>query len=440
MSNLPATQGLSRTGSFDEDLILIDRRQLKGLIRDMGESLIVIGHDACISFVNKSTLKLLDYETDEIVGAPLGRFIADDNLDFFRALRDLITKGPIRDFRLDYLSKENIRVPVSVNGSALRDDSGGFLGIIIVARDMRDVLGLIRELEDSKHGLEGKVKARTKELEAAYSELGRAQAELLRKEKLASIGQLAAGLAHEINNPTAFILGNIGTFESYVTDIFALLKKYGEAASVLSGADAAIRLEEAEELKKKFDIDFIVKDMADLIGETRYGVERIMGIISDIRAFSHIDSMEVAYADINDALENTIRLAENGISPGAIVSKDLGDIPKVKCNCGELNQAFMNMLVNAIQAIGDHGEVKVRTWRDGLNIFIEIKDTGCGISDDHIQRIFDPFFTTKDVGKGKGLGLSIAYSIIKRHSGEIFVESKAGGGTAFTISLPVEDI
>ena len=260
---------------------------------------------------------------------------------------------------------------------------------------------------------------------------------------MASIGQLAAGVAHEINNPTGYILSNLNSLVKYTN-------RYSEYISILNAAvvdladsgekDVDAILDMLEKKRKALKLDYVIEDTKQLIRETTEGAERIQRIVQDLKSFSHVDDTEYKPSNINEGLESTINIAWNELKYKATVKREYGDIPKVKCNLGQLNQVFINMLVNAAQAIEKQGEITVRTWCDGKYVNVSIADTGSGIPKEKIDRIFEPFFTTKEVGKGTGLGLSIAYDIVKKHAGEIEVASEVDKGTTFTIKIPVQKV
>jgi PAS domain S-box-containing protein len=280
-----------------------------------------------------------------------------------------------------------------------------------------------------------------RELENAYAELKSAQSKVLQQEKMASIGQLAAGVAHEINNPIGFIMSNFSTLQKYLDRLSAFIKAQSEAIheniNDTEKQGTGERGNRIKELKKSLKIDYILEDLDNLIHESLDGAERVKKIVQNLKSFARLDEAGQQMADINEGLESTINIVWNELKYKATVTKDYADIPMTKCNPGQLNQVFMNILINAAHAIEKQGEITVKTWSDNGYIYVSISDTGCGIPQDKINRIFEPFFTTKDVGKGTGLGLSISYDIIKKHSGEINVESEVDRGTTFTIKIPV---
>jgi two-component system NtrC family sensor kinase len=278
-----------------------------------------------------------------------------------------------------------------------------------------------------------KLHAITQELENAYAELKEAQLQIFQQEKMASIGQLAAGVAHEINNPMGFISSNLTTLNKYIDRLTEFI---AAGDQLLAGNPDA---ENLSSVRKRLKIDYIMEDARQLIAESQDGAGRVRRIVQDLKSFSRVDQAECALIDLNEALETTINIAWNEIKYVATLDRDFGDIPRIKCYPQQLNQVFLNLLVNAAHAIGENqGVITVRTWSEAENVFVSVADTGCGMPDEIQQRIFEPFFTTKEVGKGTGLGLSISYDIVRKHGGEISVESEIGRGSTFIVKLPTE--
>lgn len=280
------------------------------------------------------------------------------------------------------------------------------------------------------------------EVEKAYKELQAAESRMLQQEKMASIGQLAAGVAHEINNPLGFVITNLGMLGKYASALRDFLhaqeKTIARLAAAAPSADAN-RMSELERLRDGLEIDFIIGDIDDVVAESLDGGNRMKRIVQNLRNFARLNEQEFKMANINEGLDSTLNIAAAELQHKATVTKDYGDIPSTLCNLGELNQAFLNLLINAGQAIEKHGEIRLETRRDGESIVVSIADTGCGIPADKMNRIFEPFFTTKAIGVGTGLGLSIVYDIVKKHGGDIAVDSEVGKGTRFTIRLPIRD-
>ncbi|MCZ6676984.1 MAG: ATP-binding protein, partial [Candidatus Poribacteria bacterium] len=306
------------------------------------------------------------------------------------------------------------------------------------AQELQDAY---EEIKAWNQKLEQRVEEQTAELRETYDNLKRTQSQLLQNDKMAAIGQLAAGVAHEINNPVAFVSSNLNTLGEYLEDLQAFLDENGQVMDSLKGIEhPAIPdlVSRVEASKDTLDIDFVMEDLADIVEESKSGIERVRDIVQDLKDFAHIDEAEHQLSDINEGLEKTLQLLWNELKYKAKVDKDYGDIPQISCMPRQLNQVFMNLLVNAAQAIEQEGLIRIKTHADETNVYIEIADTGCGISAESLSKIFDAFFTTKPVGKGTGLGLSISYSIIQKHGGDIRVESEMGKGTTFFITLPIE--
>ncbi|WP_374486792.1 histidine kinase [Zoogloea sp.] len=291
-----------------------------------------------------------------------------------------------------------------------------------------------REIEEHKltqAALEGE----KEEQKVLIRQLEDAHCQLLQSEKLASIGQLAAGVAHEINNPICFVNSNLGTLKDYAAKLLDVLAIYESCAKRFQAdTETAARLEQA---RRAADIDFLREDMAPLIEESLEGTERVRVIVQDLRDFSRVGESVREWTNLHGCIDSTLNVVRNEIKYKADVVRDYDELPLVECLPSQLNQVFMNLLVNAAQAIETHGTITLRTRADGDRVRISISDTGCGIPSENLARIFDPFFTTKPVGKGTGLGLSLCYGIVERHGGHIEVDSMPGRGSTFTVVLPV---
>ncbi|MHC4550341.1 MAG: ATP-binding protein [Planctomycetota bacterium] len=310
----------------------------------------------------------------------------------------------------------------------------------------RENLKLVEELSRINRELELAVQERTgaladrnqelqtknEELEKALRNLEAAQSQLLHQEKMASIGQLAAGVAHELNNPIGFVHSNLETLRRYFEKIERVFEAYEQRA------DPEDR--ELATIKRDLKIDFLRGDLPELIFESLDGTKRVRKIVMDLRAFSHPPKKKVEYGDLNAGIESTLNIVHNELKYKARVVTEFGPIPPVRCTLGQVNQVFMNILVNAAQAIEDFGEIRIETDQDGDDVVVTISDNGPGIPQDVLSRIFEPFFTTKEVGQGTGLGLSISYDIVRRHGGTLSAKSKLGEGTTFVVRLPIEGV
>ncbi|HEY0170368.1 MAG TPA: ATP-binding protein [Pyrinomonadaceae bacterium] len=288
---------------------------------------------------------------------------------------------------------------------------------------------LLRDARRYKHDLEH----RNSELHETNARLERLQARMVQSEKMASLGQLAAGIAHELNNPSGFIYGNMQMLSECVLGLERLLSFY-EGVRLAPEEGAALRA-----LKDEVDYENTISDLHSMIVDCREGAERIRDIVQNLRTFSRLDEAEFKKVDIHDGLESTLRLLSRFFSSGDVtLRREYGRLPPVDCYAGQLNQVWMNLLANAAHAVKCGGVVSVSTESRSDSVTVRVRDTGCGIAPENLSRIFDPFFTTKPVGEGTGLGLSVTYGIIERHGGTIEVESRLGEGTVFTVTIPVD--
>ena len=291
---------------------------------------------------------------------------------------------------------------------------------------------LQEQLEEKQRAEEALKKEKAEQL-VLINRLEEAHNQLLQAEKMASIGQLAAGVAHEINNPIGFVNSNLGVLQNYVKTLLNLISKYELYESELSTESHAAIVA----LKHETDLAYLRDDVGNLLAESLGGLQRVKRIVQDLKDFSHISDSEMQWANLEDGLESTLNVVWNELKYKAEVVKDYGKLPEIECIPSQLNQVFMNLLVNAAQAITEHGRITLRTRQEGENVRIDIADTGSGIPLEIINRIFDPFFTTKPVGTGTGLGLSITHGIVRKHNGRIDVSSRAGEGTTFSITIPI---
>ena len=285
--------------------------------------------------------------------------------------------------------------------------------------------------------LEAQVQDRTKELKNAYAELQNTQAMMLHSEKMKSLGELVAGIMHEINNPINFIYGNMIHLNNYSQDLINIIDEYTKF-------DASLKQEEktdVDNLKQEIDYEFIKSDLPDLIKSCKEGADRAKNIIQDLKRFSRMEEVAITDVDLNHEIDMTLNILHNKLKNKAEVHKEfMENMPKIEAYGGQLNQVFMNILDNAVGAIQDKGDIWIRINEDNKkeHLVIEIEDNGVGMDEETARKIFNPFFTTKPVGKGTGLGLSITYKIIKNHQGDIKVESQPNMGTKFIITLPIK--
>ena len=279
-----------------------------------------------------------------------------------------------------------------------------------------------------KQALNKKLLETNAELNHVITELKSTQIQLIQSEKLASLGQLTAGIAHEINNPINFVTSSVGSLKRDFDDVLLVLNTYKSDP------------EKVEALKKEIDFDFTIEEIQQLILGINEGADRTSEIVKGLRNFSRVDEGEFKIVDIHEGLNSTILLLHPKFGDKIKIEKNYGSVPMINCFPGQINQVFMNIMSNAADAIeNENGKIIITTSVNNNNVLISIKDNGKGMSDETKQKIFDPFFTTKDVGKGTGLGMSIAYGIIEKHNGSIDINSTIGIGTEFIITLPINN-
>lgn len=320
----------------------------------------------------------------------------------------------------------NIRVPVTEDFIVTRD--GKYFG-------MGSVVDLLR-------GMEQRVAQRNVDLAKAYDRLKSSQSQLVQSEKMASLGQMVAGVAHEINTPLGYVKNNVGLaqevysrLQNMVSGYENLLELFGNGCEDRSRIES--QLQRINGMREEFDAVFNQDDVTGLFADTLYGIEQISEIVVNLKDFSRLDQAPVENVDLNACLDSALNIARNVIKNKAEIVKDYGKLPRVSCSPSQINQVFLNLLTNAAHAIADRGTIHIRSVADERYAHVFIQDNGKGMPQEILKKIFDPFFTTKPVGEGTGLGLSIAYKIIQDHQGMIRVGSKVGVGTKFCISLPL---
>jgi PAS domain S-box-containing protein len=392
------------------------QRYNESIIQNMNSALLVADGDGRVTFANPTAEEILGAESDRLVG----RLVWDwfDTTDRPRSLiaRTLEDGDRFKGAETAITREDGSIIPIGISCATIREAGSQRIGAVAIFRDLTEIKQLQRQV--------------------------------LQTEKMASIGQLAAGIAHEINNPMGFIHANLFQMAEYLTD----LRRVWEAVDELQEVLARGSIEQAREVSevlasasREIDLEFVKGDFVKAVRESQEGSERIRHIVQDLRDFSRQDAAERVLADVNQCVDSTANIVWTMMKHSVRFEKEYDDLPKVRCYPMQLKQVFMNLLVNAYQAIlervedgGEVGEIRIRTEqvRDGVRV--SIRDTGTGIPPENLSRIFDPFFTTKRVGVGTGLGLSTSYSIVGRHGGTIEVESKLGEGSRFEVWLPRE--
>jgi PAS domain S-box-containing protein len=429
-----------------EDALAHTLSQLRATLESTGNGILVIGWQGRIDSMNRLFGKmweisddLLDSHDDaRILGFMAERVIESELLH--ARLGAIVDKGETEDL----LHHRDGRVfEVSSRPQYLGEQ---IIGRVFGFHDITQRTLAEEALRDSRDMLEQRVLARTVDLNAAnetlvqererqaalIKRLEEAQNQLLQSERMASIGQLAAGVAHEINNPVGFVNSNLGSLQRYVTDMLRLLSVYEQAEEAMPGA----AVQEIRQVKEDIDVEFLREDVASLLSESLDGLKRVTRIVQDLKDFSHVDEAERQWADLEAGLESTLRVVWNELKYKAEVVKEFGGIPPIECFPFQLNQVFMNLFVNASHAIEERGTITIRTGHDDSRVWVEVRDTGRGIKPEDLIRIYEPFFTTKPVGQGTGLGLSLSYGIVQKHGGRIEVKSELGQGTTFKVILP----
>lgn len=294
--------------------------------------------------------------------------------------------------------------------------------------------GMAKNLDALYTDLDNKVKERTAELENANNELKNAQAMIVHSEKMRSLGQLVAGITHEINNPINFIHGNLIHLKNYSIALIEIINLYESFENDLSED----KRQELQIIKEKLEIDFLKKDLPLLINSCYEGTERTKNIILDLKNFSRLEEIVINSINLSKEIDTTLNILHNKIKDRIEIIKEYDEnIPPIEGYGGQLNQVFMNILDNACYAIKEKGTIWIRLRKTENDVIIEFEDSGCGMNQEQMRKIFEPFFTTKPVGSGTGLGMSISYKVIQQHNGFISVDSVEGKGTKFLIRLPV---
>ncbi len=393
-------------------------------------------------YVNQGAADLSGYSREELLKMDIREIILPDNREeIWKMYSENIPENKLRTtYQFCGVNKKGEKLPIEICTGVTEFD--GKKALVCYVKDITEKIRADEQLKNYSHNLEKMVQERTDELKNALVELQNTQSQLIQSEKLASIGQLAAGVAHEINNPVGFVKSNLGTIAEYREDLIKVIEQYSVLEEALHSEQdncgtGVIRdtLENIRNVKNEVDLNFVLDDYRNVIEESLEGMERVAKIVADLKDFAHVDKAEFEYADINNGIESTLNIVWNELKYKAEITKDLGNIPLIKCYPQRLNQVFMNILVNAAHAIEKKGEIRIATRADDGRVEIRISDTGCGIPPEVLSKIYDPFFTTKDVGKGTGLGLNVAYNIIEKHQGTIDVETEVGKGTTFIIRL-----
>ena len=386
------------------------------ILQNMNSALLVIDTDGCITACNPPAELILGERADALRGRSVRRWFAGGPPGEDWVARTLAQGVRFRGAESTITRSDGSRVPIGISCAPIVDSDGVRLGVVATFQDLTEIKQLQRQV--------------------------------LQAEKMASIGQLAAGVAHEINNPMGFIHANLFQMAEYVGDLRRVFSAVDELRKAVARGDTAETQDAAGRLDasaEEAQVDFLLSDLAKAIRESQEGSERIRHIVQDLRDFSHMDTGERVLADVNQCLDSTASIVWPMMKHLVVLEKEFHQLPSVPCFPMQLKQVFMNLLVNAFQSIeekiagsSETGRIQLRTQVRGEFVVVSVSDSGAGIAPENLARIFDPFFTTKKVGVGTGLGLSTCYSIVRRHGGTITVESQLGRGSSFEVLLRIE--
>ena len=392
------------------------------LIEIMNEGFVILNKEGIIIYANKRLCDMMGYSCSELIDRPTTDFLDKANIENMQKHVTSRTEGRNKPYEVEWLKKDGEILPTIVSPMPLLDEKGEFSGNVAVLTDVSKLKEIEKELIE-----------KNRQLEEALRKTNEMQEHLILTEKMASLGQITAGVAHEIKNPLAFMKGNVHPLQRDIQHILQVLEKY---ESIVSNQELQDKFSEIESFKEEVDFPVLVNEINNLLKGMGEGADRITQIVRSLGYFSKSGEEEVSLSDVHQGIDSTLLLLSGEIGDRIEIQKEYGDLPEIECYPGKLNQVFMNILANAIQAIHGKGKIVIKTFGEDDSILISIKDSGKGMPPEVQKRIFEPFYTTKEMGRGSGLGLSICYNIIAQHNGKIMVNSKPGIGTEFIISLP----
>ncbi|WP_366522050.1 PAS domain S-box protein [Candidatus Accumulibacter sp. ACC003] len=406
-------------------------KQAQGYLDVARAVIVVIDCDLSVRMINRAGCELLGRSETEIVGNDwVDRYIpAPQRESLRRSFLSWMAGAPCgviaAENQNEILTTAGQVRRLAWSNALLRDAAGTVTGTLSSGVDVTD-----------QYAAERQMHAHVKRLTELNGKLEEAQNQLLQSEKMASVGQLAAGVAHEINNPVGFVNSNLGSLRGEVGGLLRVIDAYREADAILAEHPAVLAA--INEARQAADLDYVRDDVGTLIDESLAGLQRVRKIVQDLKDFSRIDAAEWQFADLEAGLDSTLNIVWNEIKYKAELRKEYAGVPEVECIAAQINQILLNLLVNAAHAIEQRGTISLRTGCTGDDVWVEVEDSGKGIAPEHLPRIFEPFFTTKPVGQGTGLGLSLSYGIAKRHGGRIEASSELGVGSRFRLLLPAK--
>jgi len=422
-----------------------DAQELSALVREIPP----ITPDLTVDYVGELLLSVAEYQNllslpiiDD--GTPIGVISRYELMNIFvsRFGRELHGNKPIRQMMNPAPLVVDMALPMETAAQYITGNMSFPIteDFIIIENGVYRGIGMVLDL---LRIMEVKVTKRTHELQAAYKHLQQSQAQLIQSEKMASLGQMVAGVAHEINTPLGYVHSNIELLDTLFRETSKLVSRYEDLVGHVENnhptMDEALvdAIQEIRTLREGlFDAESI-EQIETVFTDTLYGLDQISELVLNLKDFSRLDKAKVDNVSINECMDSALLIGNNAIKYRAEVIKEYGDIPLIACSPSQINQVFLNILTNAAQAIEEQGTIQIKSFHDTDMVYISIRDSGKGIAQEHLEKIFDPFFTTKPVGQGSGMGLSISYKIIEQHHGRIDVSSAPGEGTEFIIQLPI---
>lgn len=400
-----------------EEILRENENKYRFLFQESFSLNIITSLNGKIIDINKVFLELLGYKKSEVLNKDIQKFVIPKQR---KMVMEKFNKALIKE------QTDQLQIELLKKGKGTRIVLFAGKNVILYKKDQP--VGVLFSAIDIT------------ELHQAVEKLKRIQMQLIQTEKMAGIGQLASGIAHEVNNPIGYIINNLSILNGYVNAINKSIKRYEEFIfdNLSKNQKQYTYTKEAViKIKETFDLDYVLKDIKALSKESLNGANQIKNIVANLKNFAHPSQEKMILTDINQEMENAILLVWNELKRKCTIKKRYNRIPKLLCFQGQIKQIFVNLLINSLHAFDDDsGVIQISTYTKGNYIYIEITDNGKGIPKYFLPKVFDPFFTTKEIGKGTGLGLSIVYGIIKNHKGKIKVKSTAGKGTTFIISLP----
>ena len=409
-----------------------DRLQvLTTAIEQSPTGVVVTDAESRVQYVNPQFCAISGFDSVEAVGQlPSLVSSGQNHPETYQAMWNALNSGNPWSGELLNKRKSGETYWEEVHIAPVRDTNGATTHYVAVKLDI-----------DARKQAEAKAKRLIEELTRANVELQtlnerleNAKGQLEQSEKMAAIGQLAAGVAHEINNPIGYVRSNLGALAKYVDGLLSVIEAYARAEPALAAHPAL--LDDLTQAKAAADLDFVQEDVGVLIRESREGVDRVRKIVENLREFTRLDGADWQHFNLELGLDSTLGILESELRGKVEVVRDYAGLPEVECIAAQINQVFMNLITNAVQAIPERGVITVRTGQAHDSVWVEITDDGVGIAVENLQRVFEPFFTTKPVGKGTGLGLSLAYGIVQQHGGNLTVCSEPGSGATFRVTLP----